>query len=399
MQIVKTSAGVDISSQWAAQIPAGYVTASLVEVYGPGGNKLSDSTVFQVVDGSITVDSTADIQRRVDNLVLVDLTGELVPTAVTDLFSPVSGNELRVYTGLEVPGYGSIVLPQGVFVLEGAQVEDTAEGLTVTLSAYDRAHRISWQELEAPALIPPSSPPSTTAITAAQGILAGGQWGIPVRNNAPLAYILPGFADPQHGIPETKLPDGTNPWKAALDILASIGWTMFFDVNGAVQMRPIPDPNASGLSVNWTYAEGETATILGLARGFSNEPIFNVQIVTGSNTAAGFPARGIAEDTDRASPTWIGGPFQRKPEFTTMQMLTTDAQAAAAALGRLNSRKGVQETMEVEVVPNPAHEAFDIISIVRAKSKVNSSYIVDKFNLALGAGGGAMRITCRPRRI
>lgn len=393
MQIVKTSAGVDISSVWAAQIPKGYTTAALVEVYGPGQNKLSDSTVFQVVDGSITVDSTADIHRRLDKLRLVDLTGELVPTKVSDLFSPVSGNEVRVYTGLEVPGYGNIVLPQGVFVLEGADVEDSAEGLTVSLSAYDRAHRIGWQQLEAPILIPASSPPTTTALTAVQALLAG------LGTQAPLVYVLPGYADPQLGIPETKLPDGTDRWKAGLDILASIGWTMFFDEIGWVQMRPIPDPNAAGLAVDWTYSEGSTATILGLARGFSNEPVYNVQIVTGSNTAAGFPARGIAEDTDPLSPTWIGGPFGRKPEFTTMQMLTTDAQAAAAALGRLNQRKGVQETMEIEVVPNPAHEAFDVIAVNRALSKVASQYIVDKFNLGLGVSSGPMKITCRPRRI
>lgn len=392
-----------VSAAFKAQLARGYQLASFVEVWSPDGAVLATSDTFTVTAGKVVVDGSAAVQRRVEGLTIVDNTGTLVPTAAADLFSVVSNNELRLYTGMVIPTTGvAELLLQGIFGLEGALVEDGGEGgIVLTVNAYDRARQVSRARTVTPQKVGPSSPPTTTAITAAQGLVtaarAGGMGWTPQYK---VQGIDPGTVSPYAagGVPELTLDEGTDPWAAALKILDGIGWEAFFDWDGQVLMRPVLDPNSTALTSVWTYAEGVDSTLLGVKRGFSNEEAFNGQIVTGENTSNGFPARGQAWDTDSTSPTWYLGPYGRVPEFVQLETVRTDADATAAAQARLNQRKGANEKLTFSIVPNHAHVVGDVVTITRAKSKVNRGYIIDGFSLGLTAGDGGMEITTRQRK-
>lgn len=373
-----------ISTTFKDQLSKGYTTQQKVAIYSPGGNLLADSSSFSVVSGEITVDGAANFQRSLSNLVIADATGALVPTVATDLFSVTSANELQVWSGMLVNGVPEILL-QGIFGLAGADIDDSGGGLTITLSAFDRSRKYSRAKLTAPYKINNG----TNVLTAINDLIQF------IRPNV-MAVLS---ADPGHTLPYQLLDEGTDPWEACLGFAASIGFEMFFNYDGTIILRKVQDPNDKTLASVWTYAEGETSTLISVKRGMSNEEAFNGQVVTGENPYNITPARGEAWDTDPTSPTYYLGPYGKVPEFFHDEKISTNSQALAAATARLNLRKGATELMEFEIVPNHAHEVGDVVTITRARSKVNSTYILDKFSMGLGTISGSMKITTRQRRV
>lgn len=376
---------------FVASLARGYQIASFVEVWHPDGYVLANSDTFNVVSGSITVDGSASIQRRVDNLVIVPgQTATLVPNEASDLFSVVASNELRVYTGMVLPQLGiTELLLQGIFGLEGADVEDSGDSFTISLSAYDRARTVSRAKIVPAEKIAASNPPTTTAITTATYLIGKGRPGTNVKVQG---------VDPQLGHPEFYLDEGADPWEAARKVVADIGWELFMDWDGQALMRKVGDPNSTALQSVWSYKEGVDSTLVAVRRRFSNEEAFNGEFVTGESSGNTFPARGYATDDDPASPTRWGGRYGKVPEFYTSELIRTDAQATAVATARLNQRKGANENLVFDIVPNHAHEYGDVVTITRERSKVNRSYIIESFSLGLTAESGGMSITTRQRK-
>jgi hypothetical protein len=373
-----------ISQTFKDQLKKGYINQQKVEIYSPGGNLLADSKTFNVVSGSITVDGSANFQRYVSSLVIADATGLWVPRLAADVFSVTSSNEMKIYSGMMVNGVPEMLL-QGIFGLQGADVEDKPDGLTITLTAYDRGRSYSRAKLTAPYTINNG----TNTLTAINSLLQF------VKANA-LIILSP---DPGFTLPYQVLDEGADPWDSAIGMAQAIGFDLWMNWDGTIYLRKTLDPNDKTFPTIWTYAEGVDSVLTGIKRGFSNDEAFNGQIVTGENPYNITPARGEAWDTDPTSPTYYLGPYGKVPEFTHDAKIMTNAQAVAAATARLNQRKGATELMEFSIVPNHAHEVGDVVQITRAKSGVNSTYLLDKFVIGLGATAGAMTITTRQRRV
>lgn len=383
-----------------AAIKAGYQFSSLVEVYDSNNTLLKDSTTFNVVGGSITVDGSANFQRSVNDLTIVDNTGLLVPTAASDLFSVVSNNVLKLYTGMVRPDGVVERLPQGVFTLEGAAVHDSDGDLEIKVSAYDMARKISRNKFTKAYKIARN----TDYLVAIQNLIA--------NRISPQAITFVVTGSPGYTTPYITIDPQTDPWDQAQKMAESCGYEIFFDVQARCILRPVPDPNDPNLVPVWTYQEGVDSTLLEINRASSNEEVFNYVIVSGENSLLGITVRGAAWDSDVTSPTYAGipegagsvvppGPYGLVVEFYADEKVRLSAQATASAQARINTRKGATEVVDFSIVPNPAHEVGDVVKVIRAKSKFDStkSLILDKFNLGLSAADGAMKITCRQRRV
>lgn len=376
----------------AYQTGATYVAR--VEVLNASGTILRDSSTFEVVSGIIEVDRSASFRRRLSRLVLLDLDGTITPDQASDLFSVTSGNEIRIYAGYRVDGVDALY-SQGIFGLEGAEVEDTLDGVTVTLSAFDRSRKVSRNKSYRPFIITQAE----NTIAAARRFLEDRMPGVVI--SAPTTTFT---------TPYTVIDAERDPWEVLQDLMRSIGFEIFFNTDGVCVMQIEPDPDNVNLAISWTYQEGTTATTLRINRSSSNEDVPNFVIVTGENSYNITPARGLAWDNDQTSSTYAGDPTAVPPvppgsyglvlESTTDKLVSTQAQANAAAASRLTSVKGATEVVTFSIVPNPAHEEGDLVRVVRSRTNLDARLVVERFSIPLQSQGSPeMAMTTRKRKI
>lgn len=384
-----------VSARFLELVRDSHEVASRVEVLGPTGAVLLDSdspsTPLDVVGGQITVDGTASFRRYINNLLIVDATGALVPTTAADYFSTVANNELRLSVGVMVDDTPEYVV-QGIFHLEGAKTTDEPGGLTIALSAYDRARKYSRAKRTIPKVFDASA--STLIRDAIVALLQDAYPGTTVINDGP------GFLTPSQ-----VLDTGGDPWEFARVLASSMGYDLYFDRVGNCVLSRVADPNDPALQPSWIYAEGSDSALLTVERDESNEQIFNGVVLTGENPSNGSPVRDVVWDDNPASPTYYLGPYGRVPTFIQSDKVRTVDQATAAATAELNKVKGLTEAVTFSIVPNPAIEPGDAVKITRARSKFPASgpgseaLVVDSYTVGLSATDGPMTLRCRQRRL
>lgn len=391
-----------ISARFAAILAAGasYQMVARLEVLNPAGAVILDSassTVLNVVGGSIDVDGSASFTRSVSDLMVVDPTNSLVPKSKLDYFSPAANNELRLSVGALVDGAPEYV-PQGIFHLEAAKVEDSAEGLTVTLTAYDRARKYSRAALVTPRRFLASGdatwPGGWPIYQAITSLLQGAFPSTTVVSDSPATLL-----------PEQDVLNGDDPWEVSREWAESMGYLLYFDRAGQCQLRKVPDPSDPTLGINWAYAEG-SGGLLGVVRDQSNENVINGCAVTGVNPSNGSPVRSdMIWDTDPNSATYYLGPYGKVPSFIQSDKVRTVAQANDMARAEVNKNKGLVEAVEFTIVPNPAIDPLDTVKLTRVRSGFpatgagSEAVIVDSYTVNLSATGGAMTVQCRQRRL
>lgn len=383
-----------ISTRFLQLLQEGYQMVGRLEVLNPAGQVILDSatagSTLIVVGGSISVDGSASFRRSITNLTLVDPTGTLVPTSVTAALSPAANNELRISVGAMVDGTPEYI-PQGIFHHEASRVEDTGDGLTITLTAYDRARKYSRARRVVKKVFDASA--STYIRDAILSLLQDAYPTTTLSHDSPAALT-----------PSQVLDIGGDPWAFSRELADSMGYELYFDRFGNCILSRVVDPNSSGIPVTWTYREG-SGGLLGAVRDQSNENVFNGVAVTGENPSNGSPVRVIVWDDNPASPTYYLGPYGKVPDFVQSDKVRTVDQATDMATGRLSRNKGLTEQVEFTIVPNPAIEPGDGVHLVRARAGLpdtgpgSEAVIVDRYSLELSATGGAMTISCRQRRV
>lgn len=392
-----------VAAKFAKIIESGssYQMVARLEVRDPLGTTILDSassTILNVTGGSIQVDGNASFTRSLQNLQVIDPTNTLVPKSKADYFSPASNNELLVSVGALIDGTPAYVL-QGVFHLEGAVVEDTAEGLSITLSAYDRARKYSRSKRITPRRFLASGDPTWP-----------GGWPITEAIAALLRDAFVGTVVYTSGSPTALLPEqdvlqGTDPWETAREWADSMGYILFFDRAGDCRLQPVPNPNDPALGVNWTYAEGQGG-LLGTVRRQSNDGVFNGCAVRGVNPSNGSAVKSdMIWDSDPNSATYFEGPYGKVPQFLESDKVRDVAQANAMATAKVNENKGLVEGVEFTIVPNPAIDPLDTIKLTRVRAGFpatgigSEAVLVDRYTVNLSATGGAMTVQCRQRRL
>jgi hypothetical protein len=317
----------------------------------------------------VHIDGDAAVRRSL-SASLGDEDGTLAPRLATDYLSPY-GNELVVRSGYVYPDGDVEVAPVGVFRIEESGGDSA--GL-VEIEGFDRSIVVSLATFEVPYVI-------------AAGTNLGDAVHDLVDSRYPgLTYVL---SPTSKTVPLTVFEESlgeTDPWQEAQRLAASGSMELFFDAEGRVVMRPVPDPTTDP-SV-WNFSPGPDNIFIGGRNRLNARLARNVAIVTGEGTGVDTPVRGVAEITDAASPIFPGT-FGRRPVRLTTPLIgndpvTAQAEADAAAQALLQRRAGGSEQLTFSAVPNPAHEAGDVVRVDSDALGLDVFVVLSSWDLDVG---------------
>ena len=341
--------------------------ATLVEV-------LVDDVVVQTLDtvttGSVTYDAGSASRGRA-SLTIAGI-DDLIPRSSRDLLAPF-GNEIRIARGL-----GDEVVRLGVFRIDRATVSGGVDGPMVTIDGNDRSGRFTDEPFDADGFI-------GVGTNAADAILSVLQ---------PIWPALPyQFAAVAAALPKVVWSEGDDRWAFAQGIAAAIGGELYFNDDGMCVLRPIPNPVA-GSPVAATFSEGEGGVLLGINRDWDRSDVYNRWVVTGENTTNADVVRGVAVDDNPTSPTFYGPGFGKKTGRWSSSFISTDAQAADAAAGKLARSTGAPDNISLEAIVDPARRPSEVVRITRAELGIDEEHVLDQVSIPLAADG---RMTAQTR--
>lgn len=364
------------------------------------GNVLSFQ--FGIEGGDVTIDRTAAVRRSAqlkmtafgaagqitDPVVLAQLAETLIPDDPFDAFAPY-GNKIRLWYRIEVPGYVHPAFSDnlypfalGLFRLSSVDVSDDGTP-TLSISAYDDSRYISKNKTTVPWIV-----------------AAGTNYG-----DAMIAFCqdrLPGLQANPHAVtqitPQIIVDPESDPWQAVTEWAAAIGCEIYIDRGGLLTIKDEPDPIAD--PVVWEYKDGtqdSNAVLLSANRGMSDEPGYNGIVLTSESNTLPAPIRIELWDDDPDSPTYALGQYGKVPYFKSNPLVVDYTGGGMYAQAELLKVMGGTETLDFAIVPNPAHEAGDVVRVVRTLSRTDSTAVLDSFSIPLTADA-AMSIKCRERR-
>ncbi len=350
--------------------------ATLVQVVAPpnaidgsgasiAGNVLM--TLKPEPGGSITIDKSQPIRRTL-TFNVVDFDGTITPADMGGVLAP-NGNEIKVSRGITYADGTTELIPLGVLPITQVEITDTGDNRVIQVTAKDRGWAISRRKFA-----------DVYAIAAATNV------GVAIK--ALLTSRMAGL-DPNYisfvatalTTPAMTFQPNDDPWASALVLAANAGLELYWDQDGVCRLRAEPDPVTAPLA--WSYLAGATATLLGLKRTITAEGVSNHVIREGAGSGVGTPVRGSALDTNPASPTWTGGQFGDIVDYLSDPAITTAAQASSAAAAALQRGLGAAEVLVFSAIPNPAHDANDVVYVERGSVFVSSYYVVESLTMPL----------------
>lgn len=350
---------------------------------------------FQIRDGSVTADVTAQNWRRCD-VTLADTTGALIPSQARDLFSPVSGRELVPRRGFRFPDGTVETVPLGVMKITSTHVVEDDKQVTIQVSGTDRSIFFSdnkWTQ--------PWSPPGFGLGDYASVMLfilfdRALPW---MANMTPALAVdvlaTSGFSSTD---PLTYNP-GDDPWSSLQSIASSIGFYAGFNVNGSFIQLAIPDPALTGAFVYQPFDDVTHRFIRKADSDYSDQDAYNGVIAIGQNTFGLTPPRATVWDDNPSSATYYLGPNGAKPYNRPPDpLIRSNVQAQAAARGELNKRLGASQTVEIDTFVNPALDLLDVVSITLPRSKLAGSFMVERVVTPL-TQDKSQQVRMRERRI
>lgn len=305
-----------------------------------------------LISGSVSVDAASAVRRTLSCEVRMPLDHPAV-----DPFSA----ELRAEYGLVESSSGAVWwVPVGVFVID--DVREVGDGV-LAISGSDRWKRVQNARFEQPVAT------SGGTVAAISAMLTG--------------------ADGRIAVDTTDAPTGTHQaslWDRDRDdavrrLARSVGAEVFFNAEGVAVVR-----RAASLSdaPAWQVGRGTGGVKISSRRGISTDRTYNAVVVIGQPQSQP-PVYGVARDTSLNSRTRYGGAAAKRPRFYKTELISTQAQATAAAQGLLARALGVAKTLDLETLPNPALDGGDVITVEVAPAAWER-HQVESYKLPLGLG-------------
>ena len=177
--------------------------------------------------------------------------------------------------------------------------------------------------------------------------------------------------------------------EALVALARDYGMELYVDADGYLTSSPPPDPTTAPVAA--TYSVGETATLLGLSKEWTDDRLYNHVLVTGESADTGTPlVRAEAMDTNPASPAWVNGPLGDRLYRYTSAMITSSAQALEVAQNLLSEVALIQEAIDLGAVTNPALEPGDAIAISEPVSRTSGRYLIEQVDTPMGLGSQSL---------
>jgi hypothetical protein len=375
-----------------------YLATARLTVYAGGSPLITEVPLSKA---NITVDRNSEFRRQGSITVELippqppNLASILIPTSPASPLAPF-GNEVFLEAGIAAPGQNPDWVPLGRFVIVTTEVQDTTIDYIVTLTVYDRSWLVSQRKFKEPYNFPATSSGNFDA-----EIIALVDQVAPEYNVSSINNLTPTDAV----VPKASYNQGSDPWKAALDMANAVGFELFFDVNGILTGYPTPNPMTTPST--FTFSD-QTATALGIAGPAAGNPydyvvnsqpfatptaisvtytrdgIYNDFILTGTGTqnapgsSSGSSAPVIAEamDTNAQSPTYVYGPMGDIPSFVQTNLVTSSSQAQEAADNDLALSLAKAVSISINTPPNPIFDIDDVVTVNRARLGLFNTKVV-----------------------
>lgn len=360
----------EADAAWNAALATHHTAVTRIEVLDAERNLL---TTLRPHSGAVQVDRRRSVWRTLSGLSVADADGSLTPTDIEDLLSPFAQNYIAPYRGIVIDGVTRLA-PLGLFTIQRAEPTTTEQGTVVSLDTTGLAGRIASLTLEAPY--------TTAAADVAEAVrsLITSRWA-----SAPLDLDTVGFT----AAPIT-LDVGADPWRAAQQIVAAAGSDLAEDSDGFIRIRPVPNP--VDLTADITYGAGANP-VLKHVRPFDLKDAYSGVTVIAENSSLSTAIAVTLWDTDPTSATNVER-IGKRARPVSMPSIGSAAQAEAAAAGELRRQSGYAAEVELEVLPNAAHEPGDGVGV--ELTNFSSVLALDAFTVPL-AVSDAMPLSLRQR--
>jgi hypothetical protein len=346
--------------------------------------------------GQITVEVLPTVPPQTVSLDGVNQVN-LLPLSPSAALAPFA-QEIAV--SLQVFGEGGSLdpngwVPMGVYAIAESDVDDTTNNLVVTLKLFDR----SWVLANWKLLAPYSVPASTGTLQDEIAALINHVWttqGPTSPATPPWSYSI---TPSSYQVPAGTYNQGQDPWQACLDMAASAGYELFFDVNGNVVGHPAPGspastsyPTLNSIPVSWNFDQNTIS-----AQGISSHPQGGTPFTTpiamsmrilrdgisndfwvaavGSNNFTGLVQQEAA-DTNVNSPTYYRGIMGDNPTFIFDNLVTSAAQALAEAQYNLAVSLSKVWQLSVDSALNPLFDIDDVFTATNPRLGLSSQKVI-----------------------
>jgi hypothetical protein len=364
-----------VSATFAAAVRSSHRIVIRGDVWYGGQMTIGD---VPITGGTITIDDDADI-RSTGTVTVADATGAWVPVVGQEATRITPwGHELQIRYGVVLPSGGTEYVSLGWFRIQTVKTDErwridptgawVSGGAELELELVDRMGTVDDSRF-----LTISQPGAGAKCLAEIRRLCAGL--------VPIA-AWPVITDPN--VPPDVIYDD-NRMSAVKSLAGVAGVKVFMDRGGNLAIRQLATVTGGDI----TFTGAIDGGLISIAEEYGRDGIYNAVVARGEQDTDAAPVQGIAYDTDPTSPTRWDGPMRRVPAFYASPMLTTVAQAQAAATTRLNTYlKGRQQDITVELVPNPAMDpGLTTVTVVTPRRTVTGR--LRRLTLPLAADAAA----------
>lgn len=358
-----------VSSKFLAAIRGSHGIVSRARLVTPGQTGVAPTGVdLAVVEGSVTLDATADVRGTMSMTL-----AEPWPDGVTTAEIVPYGSEIAISRGVV---YGNGVVeraPLGIFRVTNVEQGEAPNG-PLTVTGQDRMSGL----VEARELYP---------IQYQAGVYYADSIVLQLVLNVYPSAVIEWDAVPTTRVGRTIIVEDEI-FPVLRDLLTSYGKVFYFDYRGVLVIRDPPSVTTSVFRVD----AGRSGVLVSASRSLTRDGIYNAVVATGEGADETPPVRGVSVDLDPSSPTYFYGSFGKVPRFFSSPMMTTTAQAQAAADSMLRKSLGLPYAVDFSAVPNPALEPLDAVEVVYPDG-TNQVHVMDQLSIPLTSTGALVART------